>query len=417
MKLCARRFLTATFSLSLLIISLLIVPLLISAAVAQDIAPPIPQKLVVHSNILNEDRVIWVRTPHGYESGKDPLPVLYLTDGPGHINEIGSTIDFLVDNGRMPPLIVVGIANTDRTHDLTPTHSSDKDSSGKEALPTSGGGDHFFDFIQTELMPEIEKRYRTAPYKLFAGHSLGGLMAIHILTSRPDMFQAYIAVSPSLWWDHQHTLHQAQDFLATHDELDKTLFFSLGGEGAEMQDGFDQLKKSLTAKAPKDFRWDSARFPDETHSSTVLRAHYAGLRMVFADWPMARDKDGSPIGGMAGIEQHYRDLSLRYGYTIPVPENVINDFGYRLMGDNKFDEAIAVFKHNVDLYPGSANVYDSLGEAYENVGKFDLATAEVQKAVDIGTKANDPQLDAFKRHLKQVTDKAKAAGAKAAEQK
>jgi uncharacterized protein len=402
----ASRFLPASIAFCALII----------AAAAQDIAPPIPQKLVVHSSILNEDRVIWVRTPNGYEVGKDPLPVLYLVDGPDHINEVGNTIDFLVDNGRMPPLIVVGIANTDRTRDLTPTHSSNKDPSGKEALPTSGGGDRFFDFIRTELMPEIERRYRTAPYKIFAGHSLGALMAIHILTSRPDMFQAYIAVSPSLWWDHEHTLHQAQDFFATHDELDKTLFFSLGGEGADMQEGFDQLKKSLTAKAPKGFRWGSARFPEETHSSTVLLAHYAALRMLFADWAVPRDKDGSPIGGMAGIEQHYHDLSQRYGYTIPVPENVINGFGYRLMGQNKFDEAIIVFKHNVELYPGSANVYDSLGEAYENVGKLDLATAEVQKAVEIGTKTNDPQLDAFKRHLKQVTDKA-TGGPKTAEQK
>src|SRR5579864_4177731 len=164
MKRVVRRLLLAGFALFILTI----------AAVGQDIAPPIPQKLTVHSNVLNEDRVVWVRTPHGYDLGKDQLPVLYLTDGDGHINEIGSTIDFLVDNGRMPPLIVIGIANTDRTRDLTPTHSSDKDSSGKETMPTSGGGDRFFDFIQTELMPEIEKRYRTAPYRIFAGHSLGG---------------------------------------------------------------------------------------------------------------------------------------------------------------------------------------------------------------------------------------------------
>jgi uncharacterized protein len=405
MKLLARRILLAGFAFSIFTI----------AAVAQDIAPPIPQKLVVHSNILNEDRVIWVRTPIGYESGKDPLPVLYLTDGNGHINEIGSTIDFLVDNGRMPPLIVVGITNTDRTRDLTPTRADVKNEDGTvEHYPTSGGGDRFFDFIQTELMPEIERRYRTAPYKIFAGHSLGGLMAIHILTSRPDMFQAYIAVSPSLWWDNQRTLHQAQAFFAAHDELDKTLFFSLGGEGANMQDGFDQLKKSLTAKAPKNFHWDSARFPDETHSSTVLRAHYAGLRFIFADWQVPRDDKGAPVGGMAGIEQHYRDLSQRYGYTVPVPENVINGFGYRLLGDKKIEEAIAVFQRNVQLYPGSANVYDSLGDGYESAGKFDLALQNCEKAVEVGTKTNDRDLDQFKDHLKRVTAEAKAAEAKAA---
>ncbi len=378
-------------------------------AVAQDIAPPIPQKLTVHSNVLNEDRVIWVRTPHGYDLGKDQLPVLYLTDGPGHINEIGSTIDFLVDNGRMPPLIVVGIANTDRTRDLTPTHADMKNADGTvEALSTSGGGDHFFDFIQNELFPEIDRRYRTAPYRVFAGHSLGGLMAIHILTSRPDIFQAYIAVSPSLWWDDQHTLHQAQQFFAAHPEMNKTLFFSLGGEGRDMQDGFEQLQKTLSARAPKDFRWDSARYPDETHSSTVLRAHYAGLRMVFADWPIPRDSTGMPQGGMAGLEKHYRELSQRYGYHIEMPENAVNGLGYRLMGAKKFDEAIAVFQRNVELYPGSANVYDSLGEGYENAGKLDLASQSFQKAIDVGTKTGDQGLDSFKDHLKRVTAKTNA---------
>lgn len=396
------RFLSATFAISVLSIPL----------AAQDIAPPIPQKLVVHSNLLNEDRVIWVRTPHGYESGKNPLPVLYLTDGDAHINEIGSTIDFLVDSGRMPPLIVVGITNTDRTRDLTPTHSDDKDSDGKETAPTSGGGDRFFDFIQTELMPQIEKHYRTAPYKIFAGHSLGGLMAIHILTSRPQMFQAYLAVSPSLWWDKQHTLHQAQAFFAAHDELDETLFFSLGNEGPQMRDGFEELKKSLTAKAPKDFRWASEQFSDENHGSTVLRAHYAGLRSIFSDWEMPRDETGAPVGGMNGIEQHFRALSQRYGYTVPVPENVINNFGYRLLGDKKFVEAIAVFQHNVELYPGSANVYDSLADGYEGAGKLELALQNCQKAVEVGTETNDRNLGQFKDHLKLVTDKAKTTESK-----
>jgi len=384
------------------------------AAIAQDLTPRAPQKLTIHSNILNEDRIVWVRTPRGYEQGKSPFPVLYLTDGPGHINEIGSTIDFLVDNQRMPPLIVVGIANTDRTRDLTPSHSDAKDEAGKEQNPTSGGADHFLDFIQTELMPEIEKRFRTTHYRIFSGHSLGGLLAVHILSTRPDMFNAYIAVSPSLWWNDQRTLHQAEDFFAAHAELNKTLFFSLGNENGGMKDGFDGLKKSLTAKAPKDFRWDSALYDDEDHGSTVLRAHYAGLRTIFYDWQMPRDpSNGAPVGGIAGMEKHYHELSARYGYEIPLPENGVNGLGYQLLGNKKFDEAIAVFQRNVALYPASANVYDSLGEGYENVGKFEIATQDVQKAIEIGTKNGDPNLDAYKDHLKRLT----AAAAKAASEK
>jgi uncharacterized protein len=237
-------------------------------------------------------------------------------------------------------------------------------------------------------------------------------MAIHILTSRPQMFQAYLAVSPSLWWDKQHTLHQAQAFFAAHDELDETLFFSLGNEGPQMRDGFEELKKSLTAKAPKDFRWASEQFSDENHGSTVLRAHYAGLRSIFSDWEMPRDETGAPVGGMNGIEQHFRALSQRYGYTVPVPENVVNNFGYRLLGDKKFVEAIAVFQHNVELYPGSANVYDSLADGYEGAGKLELALQNCQKAVEVGTKTNDRNLGQFKDHLKRVTDKAKTTESK-----
>jgi predicted alpha/beta superfamily hydrolase len=385
---------------------------------AQDLTPPIPKKLTLHSNVLNEDRVIWIRTPQGYDQGTSTYPVLYLTDGPGHINEIGSTIDFLVGNNRMPPLIVVGIANTDRTRDLTPTRSDEKAPDGTVAFPTSGGADHFLDFIQSELMPEIDKQYRVAPYRIFSGHSFGGLLAIHILTTRPDMFQAYIAVSPSLQWDNQGALHDAQKFFVAHTELNKILFFSLANEGATpnpMGDGFEQLQKTLKVSAPKGFRWDSARYPDEDHGSTVLRAHYAGLRTIFADWQVEIDpRTGIPVGGLDSIDKHYRDLSERYGYQIPPPENLLNRVGYGLMGAKKFDDAITAFQRNVALYPNSANVYDSLGEGYESAGKLDLATSSFQKAIEVGTKANDPNLNAYTDHLKRVTVETKAASDKAA---
>jgi predicted alpha/beta superfamily hydrolase len=385
----------------------LAVGLITVAAAAQDITPPIPQKLSLHSSILNEDRLIWIRTPHGYDQGKSPFPVLYLTDGPNHINEIGSTIDFLVENGRMPPLIVVGIGNTDRTRDLTPTHWDQKNPDGTvESNPTSGGGDRFIDFIQKELIPEVEKEYRTAPYRIFAGHSYGGLLAIHILITRPDMFNAYIAVSPSLRWDDLRTVRQAKDFFAAHTELDKKLFFSLANEGDTpnlMGDGFQQFQKILKSRAPRNFRWDSARYHDEDHGSTVLRAHYAGLRTVFADWQFQRDITGLPVGGLDGLEKHYSELSQRYGYPVLVPEDLLNGFGYRLIDAKKFDEAIAVFRHNVALHPDSAHVYDSLGEGYENVGKLDLAAENVQTAITVGTKTADPNLDYYKDHLKRIT--------------
>ena len=401
----------------------LIVCLASVASIGQNLAPPVPERFTIHSNVLNEDRAILVRMPPAAQGKKDKYPVLYLADGDGHINEVGAIIDFLASQNRCTPLIVVGIPNTDRTRDLTPSHSDQKNPQGVviQAEPTSGGGDKFLEFIQTELFPEIEKRYPTQPYRIFAGHSLGGLLAIHALIAHPDMFNAYIAVSPSLQWDNQHTLHQAQAFFARQKEFNKTLFFSLGNEGATpnpMGDGFEQLQKLFTTSTPRGFIVRSARYPDEDHGSTTFLAHYAGLRTVFDGWVMPRDpKDGLPVGGLKGVEQHYRELSERFGFPVS-SEAAINQTGYALLGQKKIEDALAAFRRNVELYPGSANVYDSLADGLEAAGKADLARQNVQKAVTVGTATGDPLLPQFKQHLDRlVAAAAAAAGSHAAQAK
>jgi predicted alpha/beta superfamily hydrolase len=384
------------------------------ASLAQIAAPPAPQRLVVHSNVLNEDRVIWVRMPAAAQGKKESYAVLYMTDAGTNVNEIGSTIDFLADNNFMPPLIVVGIANTDRNRDLTQSHAGVKHSDGTvDPIPTSGGADKFLDFIQTELVPEIEKRYATHPYRIFAGHSLGGLFGVYALVSRPGLFNACIATSPSLWWDDFRVLHQAQEFLATQKEFKKVLFFALGNEGGQMTEGFERLQKIVGTNRPAGFVAKSARYNDEIHSSTELLGHYDGLRTIFADWRMPQDaKTDLPIGGLEGVEKHYRALSDRFGFAVSA-EQGINSLGYNLLGDKKIDEAVAAFRRNVELYPQSANVYDSFADGLEAAGKRDLAMQNVEKAVAVATQTGDPLLPAFKKHLDRLVAAGKSAEGKA----
>jgi predicted alpha/beta superfamily hydrolase len=384
------------------------------ASLAQIAAPPAPQRLVVHSNVLNEDRVIWVRMPAAAQGKKESYPVLYMTDASTNINEIGSTIDFLADNNLMPPLIVVGIANTDRNRDLTPSLAGVPHSDGTvDLVPTSGGADKFLDFIQTELVPEIEKRYATHPYRILAGHSLGGLFAVHALINRPELFNACIALSPSLWWDNFRTLHQAQEFFAKQREFKKTLFFALGNEGGDMTEGFEQLQKTLSANRPAGFVAKSARYNEEAHGSTELLGHYDGLRAIFADWRMPRDeKTDARVGGLEGVEQHYRALSDRFGFKVSA-EREINALGYNLLGAKKIDEALAAFRRNAELYPQSANVYDSLADGFEAAGKLDLAVQNVEKAVAVATQAGDPLLPDFRKHLERLVAAGKVAPGKA----
>ncbi|MGA7379975.1 MAG: alpha/beta hydrolase-fold protein [Terriglobales bacterium] len=380
---------------------------------AQDITPPAPELLLVHSNVLNEDRVMWVRMPAAARGKTDRYAVLYITDGGSDVNEIGGVIDFLADANLMPPLIVVGITNTDRNRDLTPTRAGIKHSDGSvEPFPTTGGADKFLDFMQTELVPEIDKRYPTEPYRILVGHSLGGLFAVHAMIARPELFNAYIASSPSLWWDDAGTVRDVQAFLARQKEFKKTLFFALGHEGGDMNDAFAQMQKTVNAERPKGFVVESVRYEDEVHSSTELRTHYAGLRLIFSGWPMPRDeKTDERVGGLVGVEQHYRELSERFGFQVSA-EREINGEGYHLLGDKKPEEAVKAFERNVELYPRSANVYDRLADCLEAEGKFELAMQNVKKAVEVATETGDPLLPAFKRHLERLTA-AKKGGAAA----
>ncbi|HEY8460052.1 MAG TPA: alpha/beta hydrolase-fold protein, partial [Blastocatellia bacterium] len=315
-------------------------------------------RVVIKSEVLGEDRVILVRTPPGYEYDGRRYPALYLTDGDAHLSHTVSTIEFLARNGRTPEMIVVAIANTDRTRDLTPTNASIRRPDGTETkLPTSGGADRFLRFIETELIPKIEKDYRTQPYRVFAGHSFGGLFAIHALLTRPEIFNAYIAVSPSLHWDNQLPARKAEEFFKDRKELNRTLYFTLANEGGAAREGFDRLKAILGKSKPKGFEWDSMLMEDEDHGSVVMRSHYHGLRKVFEGWRVTED---IIAGDAPAVEAHYKRLSTKFGYAIPPPELLMNNLGYQLMAEGKMDEAIAVFKTNVERYPHSANVYDSL---------------------------------------------------------
>lgn len=369
-------------------------------------------RLTLKSNVLGEERLILVSTPAGYENNKLSYPVLYLTDGDAHIGHTASTIEFLSRNGRMSPMIIVGITNTDRTRDLTPVKATAKNPQGALQFPTSGGADNFLKFIETELMPEVEKRYRVKPYRVLAGHSLGGLFAVHAMMARPGLFNSYVAVSPSLQWEDKEALKRAEVFFGKQKELNSTLFVSLGNEPGAIGESFDSFRQLLEKTNIKDFQWQAERMADEDHGSVVMRSHYAGLRKIYDGWLMPRDPaTGAVVGGLKGADEHYQKLSKRFGYTVEVPENLINLIGYQSLFAGQMDEAIAVFKANVERYPASANVYDSLAEAYEKSGKIELARPLYEKAQLLGQQNNDPNTAIYKANFERANEKTKQAQA------
>ena len=387
--------------------------LVASSAPAQQV-PPSVTSIKINSAVLGEERTILVRVPLGYDTNKLRYPVLYMTDGNAHIGHTSSTVEFLAQNGRMSEMIVVGITNTDRTRDLSPTHVTTTVAGGGSALqfPTSGGADKFLKFIETELIPEIEKRYRVHQYRILAGHSLGGLFAIHAMISRPELFNSYVAVSPALHWDNQVAVKRAEDFFKARKEFDATLFMALGNEPGPIEDGFYQLKQVLEKNQTKGFAWKAQVLDDEDHGSVVLHSHYLAMRNIFDGWQIRRDPNSGGVGDFKSVEEHYQKLSKKFKYDIPVPELLINQLGYQSLFADRFDEAIAIFKTNVERYPGSANVYDSLAEAYEKTGKLELAAPLYEKAQTLGQQNQDPNLPIYKANFERVSEKLKQGTAK-----
>ena len=184
----------------------------------------------IYSDVLNESRVIWVHVP---ESIKDSTsistkyPVLYLLDGPAHFYSVTGMIKQLSSsNGNtvVPEMIVVGIANTNRSRDLTPTHVYLDYFSGDSIKYESGGGDKFLDFIEVELIPYVEKMYPANNVRTFVGHSFGGLSVINALINRSHLFENYVAIDPSLWWDDQALLKTAESSLLINQLSGKALY-------------------------------------------------------------------------------------------------------------------------------------------------------------------------------------------------
>lgn len=365
----------------------------------------IGETLKVTSKVLGEERTILVSTPSSYSRSPSRFPVLYLTDGDSHLLHTRATVDFLARNGLMPDLIVVGIANTERSRDLTPTRRTRPDGRLEDAS-NAGGAGRFLDFIEKELVPFVEARYRTAPYRVLAGHSLGGLFALTALTTRPGLFDAFVSVSPSLSWDGDVILRQTEAFLKERKELRAGLFVTMANEetGTPPPTGMERLRTILQASAPAGLSWDLRLLPEEDHGSVVLQSHYWALRRLFAGWRLPADPaTGRFAGSVDDLKKHYAGLSARLGVTILPPEDAVNQVGYQHLLAGDVDGALPFFRFNVELRPDSANVHDSLGEALEKAGQLPGALLSYGKAVEKAKKLEDPRLPIYTRNRDRVS--------------
>ena len=218
---------------------------------------------------------LFVSLPEGYATSQQQYPVLYALDG-WHF----PLLAFLQNNSRfskrMPPVIIVNVSHGAknaialRTRDFTP--------SAVTSVPGSGGAPAFLEFMEQELIPLIDKTYRTNPGdRALVGHSYGGLFALYALQQRPALFQRIVSVSPTIGWDDKRFFSpdSFKEF-ASPVRLDLSVGSDerLAKEVLEFAAKLDRLK-------PRGLTYRMTVYPNEEHNSVRVPAFSSGLYWVY----------------------------------------------------------------------------------------------------------------------------------------
>ncbi|HEV3326085.1 MAG TPA: alpha/beta hydrolase-fold protein [Puia sp.] len=389
------------------IYSVAILLLFLSQCKSKDSTVSIGKIVTIDSKILGEKRTVWIHSPYNLNRSHattETFPVAYLLDGGAHFSSVMGMIQQLSEvngNTLIPNMILVGILNTDRERDLTPTHAATDYRGDSAAVKTSGGGERFVAFIEKELIPYVDSAYPTAPYRVLIGHSLGGLTVINTLVHHPGLFNSYLAIDPSMWWDHQQLLRQTETALAQDRFAGKTLYLAIANT---MTPGMDtahvrkdttgmtlhirsilQLADALKRNSNNGLRWTYKYYDNDSHGTVPLIAEYDAFRFIFSAYyfPLPAKIFDTSMNGAAAVailHEHYQGISQQIGYTVLPPYDYINSMGYFCLQLKMTDKARALFQLNIDSYPQNGDVFDSMGDYYATVG-------DKPKAIDFYTKA------------------------------
>lgn len=344
----------------------------------------------IYSESLGEERQFSVYLPpsHKDSSLSEKYPVLYVLDGEWYFNLCAGIVEYSKGSFKMPEIIIIGVANVDRIRDFTPSKSN-QNMFGEtiNGLSNSGGGDHFISFLREELIPHIDSTYRAMNFRLLAGHSFGGLLANEIFTTDNQLFNAYLLIDPSLWWNNSMQLDKTNRFLDEHPAVKTTLFFGQADHKLKIESdnsphllAMDKYQALINDLPLPNVRYKHMQFENETHASVGLPSIYHGLAFMFEGYRPA----DSTFQNHLLLAEHYQKLSRQYGVRMPPPEGLVRNLGWGAQyGEKDLKKAILFFRMNVENYPSSANAHKVLGEVYEMDNQKEKALLSYRKSLGL----------------------------------
>ena len=363
--------------------------------------------LTIRSATLGDTRTIYVATPAGYGEARRRFPLLVLLDADDEdqFNAAVGNLRFLAGRAAIPELILVGIVNVkDRTHDLTPPATA----AGAKRFPTAGGASTFVDFLLHDALPEVRTKYRTLPATFLAGHSFGGLVALHAAVTRRD-FTGIIAMSPSLWWNDSTAARGYADSLE-HLSHPLRLFISSGELEPPIAITTHRMVAHLDSVKPASLAYSYHHYSGASHGMTPLLSLIDGVQYLFEPMSVASLPISSlgPSTDSAEVMRAYLASRTRYvagarslGFeSSALPEAQVNQLAYSVLVALHLPKlAVWLFRENVRDYPQSANVYDSLGDGFLATGDTASATVQFRRALAVAKQAGQPGADETRQKL------------------
>jgi uncharacterized protein len=363
--------------------------------------------LKIKSATLADTRTIYVATPSGYSNTLRRFPVLVLLDADDEdqFNAAVANLRFLAGRAAIPELLLVGIVNgKDRGHDLSPVATGP---TAKQS-PTAGGAATFVDFVLHDVLPEIRAKYRTLPATFLAGHSLGGLVALHAASTRRE-FSGIIAMSPSLWWNDSTAAQGYADSLA-HLSHPLRLFISSG----ELEPAIDipthRMVAHLDSVKPKSLTYAYHHYSTANHGMTPLLSLIDGVQYLFEPMSVVHLPIATlgPSTDSSDVMRAY--LASREAYIAgarslgfdarALPENQVNHLAYGVLRLLELPQlAVWLFRENVRDYPASPDVYYGLGDGLLVVGDTASAKAQFHRGLELARKVGQPDSAEAKRKL------------------
>lgn len=334
---------------------------------------------IITSKTLGEEQNITVYLPDDYDDFPDhKYPVYYFLDGKYYKDMIQGVMSSYYENDLAPYMILVSIDNEDRIRDYTPTEHVE--------YKQGGGADAFLDYVEKELIPFVDKHYQTSKFKTLNGHSLGGLLSLHAMHSRPGLFTAHVALSPSIHWGNKIVLPKLKKYLSSEEDLNQFLYVNLGDEGFQviddsaiaMREGFLELKTFLEETKPNGLRFKVEHLQTLPHVATLMTGVVNSTNELYRNWSVPHRIFTE---GPAGFDKHFKLLSQDLFQEIKPQKGAINFASYYMTGHDSLEKAMELLQYNAVLYPDSAWVLFNLAKGYEKRGNQDKARQQAMLAV------------------------------------